>query len=504
MKYNKFAAFALALTIFSGSVPAFAAVSPAITASAEETRPADSVLELKVGQSTTATLKGYAETPTWHSENEAVASVDQNGKITAISEGTACVYAVFTDKMLKFQVNVSPADSQGTDEEKTVSLGSITLDNDHASAKIDLSKLGESVECTSSDSSVATVDSQGNITAVGSGKCTISVVSGKTTYVAEITSKLNPEEPSYVAVELGSFSLDTLNQSGQIKLTNNVQAVWSSTDESVATVDQTGMVTAHKIGKCDIIAISGNIKYISHLTSTYDAEEAEKGTVIGSVTLDNTTPSKKLTVNIPDGAKVNWISTDESVATVDQTGIVTAVSSGECQVIVTIDNRKYIVNITSTYAAPSIELMMYEIKGIGNSIQLSFKDGENDAVWSSDNEAVAVVDQSGKVTAKSEGEAVITVKYGKNMSQVKIIVSDIKIAYGDANCDDDVSLADAILILQSIASADKFGLEGSEANHITPQGLKNADCSGNGDGVTPKDALAVQKCILKLITLPEN
>lgn len=504
MKYSKFAAFALALAVLGGSVPAYSAVNPSFSVSAEESQPVDSVLELKVGQSTTATLKGYAETPIWHSENETVASVDQNGKITALAEGTAYVYAVFSDKMLKFQVNVSPADSQGNDEEKTVSLGSITLDNDHASAKIDLSKLGSSAVCKSSDSSVAVVDSQGNITAVGSGKCTVSVVSGKTTYVAEITSNFNPEEPSYVAVELGSFSLDTLNQSGQIKLTNNIQAVWSSTDESIATVDQTGMVTAHKVGNCDIIAISGNIKYISHLTSTYDTEEAEKGTVIGSVTLDNTTPSKKLTVNIPDGAKVSWSCTDESVATVDQTGIVTAVSSGECQVIVMIDSRKCIINVTSTYAEPDIELLMCEIKGIGNSIQLSFKDGENDAVWSSDNEAVAVVDQSGKVTAKSEGEAVITAKYGDKMSQIKVIVSEIKITYGDANCDGDVSLADAVLILQALASADKFGLEGSDSNHITPQGWKNADCSGSGDGVTGKDALAVQKYKLKLIELPEK
>ena len=65
-------------------------------------------------------------------------------------------------------------------------------------------------------------------------------------------------------------------------------------------------------------------------------------------------------------------------------------------------------------------------------------------------------------------------------------------------------MADAVLILQSQSNPDKYGVDGTDESHITAQGLINADCSGNGDGVTAKDALAVQKYILKLITLPEE
>ncbi len=75
---------------------------------------------------------------------------------------------------------------------------------------------------------------------------------------------------------------------------------------------------------------------------------------------------------------------------------------------------------------------------------------------------------------------------------------------GNANCDDKVDLADAVLILQAIANPDKYGTDGSDAGHITEQGMKNADCSGSGDGMTSKDALAVQKYTLALITLPEE
>lgn len=79
-----------------------------------------------------------------------------------------------------------------------------------------------------------------------------------------------------------------------------------------------------------------------------------------------------------------------------------------------------------------------------------------------------------------------------------------EVFYGDANCDGEIQLADSILILQTIANPDKFGLNGTEAEHITEQGMINADCSGSGNGLTTKDALAIQKYILKLITLPEE
>lgn len=56
---------------------------------------------------------------------------------------------------------------------------------------------------------------------------------------------------------------------------------------------------------------------------------------------------------------------------------------------------------------------------------------------------------------------------------------------GDANLDEKVTVADAVAILQSIALKDKYALK--------PQGAANADCCDPGDGITAKDALAIQK-----------
>ena len=78
-----------------------------------------------------------------------------------------------------------------------------------------------------------------------------------------------------------------------------------------------------------------------------------------------------------------------------------------------------------------------------------------------------------------------------------------EVVYGDANCDGSVSIADAVLIMQSLANPSRFGEKGTEETHITPQGSKNADCCNVGDGVTNKDALAIQKKMLNLVELPE-
>jgi hypothetical protein len=70
---------------------------------------------------------------------------------------------------------------------------------------------------------------------------------------------------------------------------------------------------------------------------------------------------------------------------------------------------------------------------------------------------------------------------------------------GDANCDGKVDLADAILIMQSLANPNKYGIDGTAEHHLTAQGRANADM--NGDGLTVDDALAIQ---LKLLGLSDN
>lgn len=74
---------------------------------------------------------------------------------------------------------------------------------------------------------------------------------------------------------------------------------------------------------------------------------------------------------------------------------------------------------------------------------------------------------------------------------------------GDANCDNQVRLNDAVIVMQAIGNPDVYGLNGSDKTHITAQGIINGDVSGNNDGLTNYDALFIQKSLIGLETLPE-
>lgn len=73
------------------------------------------------------------------------------------------------------------------------------------------------------------------------------------------------------------------------------------------------------------------------------------------------------------------------------------------------------------------------------------------------------------------------------------------ILYGDTNLNGQVELSDAVLIMQSFANPDKYGTGGTATNRLTEEGKKRGDCCNTGDGLTNKDALAIQKYLLTLI-----
>lgn len=66
--------------------------------------------------------------------------------------------------------------------------------------------------------------------------------------------------------------------------------------------------------------------------------------------------------------------------------------------------------------------------------------------------------------------------------------------FGDANVDGRINMGDVVLIMQSIVNPDKYGLNGTDATHITLQGITNGDTDRNG--LTNNDALGIQKMLL--------
>lgn len=69
---------------------------------------------------------------------------------------------------------------------------------------------------------------------------------------------------------------------------------------------------------------------------------------------------------------------------------------------------------------------------------------------------------------------------------------------GDANCDGEIDMSDAVLIMQALANPNKYGISGTAEKHLTKQGEMNGDM--NGDGLTVGDAQAIQMKLLGLDT----
>ena len=69
---------------------------------------------------------------------------------------------------------------------------------------------------------------------------------------------------------------------------------------------------------------------------------------------------------------------------------------------------------------------------------------------------------------------------------------------GDANCDGNVDMSDAVIIMQSLANPDKYGEKGTDKFHITEQGKINGDVETSSKGLTSNDALEIQKYLLGL------
>ncbi|WP_303804439.1 dockerin type I repeat-containing protein, partial [Ruminococcus flavefaciens] len=67
---------------------------------------------------------------------------------------------------------------------------------------------------------------------------------------------------------------------------------------------------------------------------------------------------------------------------------------------------------------------------------------------------------------------------------------------GDANCDGQVDLSDAVMIMQALANPNKYGIDGTAEHHLTEQGKLNGDM--NGDGLTVGDAQSIQRKLLGL------
>lgn len=255
------------------------------------------------------------------------------------------------------------------------------------------------------------------------------------------------------------------------KAASKLTVAWTSSDESVATVDETGTVTAVAAGEANVtasvkdadIAASTHIKVVVTPTGVAAPESIDLVTN-GENTKD--LDAKLVPADATD-VKLAYESSDESIATVDETGKVTAVANGECTITTYVvadskdadaselsavaveaadseetddsvatmpedlaamdsafgvvpENLKAETKVTVTTNVESITLDKTEgVLTVGNTVTVTATVTPDTATnasvtWTSSDEAIATVDSEGKITAVAPGTATITATSDSN------------------------------------------------------------------------------------------
>lgn len=304
-----------------------------------ELEPAE--LQLKKGDSQTLTASIFpadatCQTLHWGTSDSKVASVDEDGKVTAVGNGSATVFVSSSDGGYTAYCNVYVGTPLGS---LSLDPGEYTLESIGSSFKITPVFYPEDatdteVSWTSADPKIASVSSDGTVTAIAPGTTAITAAAAGGTITSKcVVTVLSPA----LAIKISDSRL-SLEEGEEATLSASVfpsdatqsTLTWRSDKPEVATVDQNGNVRAVKAGVAVItVSVSETVfetctvTVVSRVTGiSFDVDELE--------ILPGESHQLNVTV-LPENASVpdvNWSSDNAKVAKVSDTGLVTGLSAG--------------------------------------------------------------------------------------------------------------------------------------------------------------------------------
>lgn len=338
----------------------------------------------------------------WRSDNEKVATVDNNGVVTAVGKGTANIIVEVSDHEATIPVNVKASVGSVSFDVPNVVLDTKTETQYKLKDHIVFDPEGaEYTEITwkSSDDKVATVDDDGNVTAVGNGDATITVtVDGKSATI-----------PVSVTVPLESITIEDnnvtvyKNKEVYVKVTANPDgAKWRTLDPSIksggeyANAEETedGVKITGLAEGTAVVTVAANDGTTPELVKEITVQVKENRITSVDVTAENdedllrgATKQLKTSyeveepgVETTDETKVSWESSDTTVATVDDNGVVTGIKEGKATITATIAGKSdtYEVTVKEVHAEgiiisdETIENLQNAQPVVGDTLEIPF------------------------------------------------------------------------------------------------------------------------------------
>ncbi len=397
-----------------------------------------------VGQSVAATMvatdvagvpmSGFAAS--WSSRNPGVATVTAVGMVTGISAGTTTIDAVVDGVLGSAVITVASAGSTAianivvTLTPATASPGQVVAALALVTDAGGVPLTNKPIAWSSSNTGVATITKGGDVRAIAPGTATITASSegksGSATFsvtgagqgaVATVTLAVQNPTPALGATTQITATLR--DSSGNV--VTNRPITWTSSNAAVATVNQSGLVTAAGYGSAVITATSGTAA--GTVTIQVSANAVRSVTVTAPQPTLQPTQTTQLVVTLKDSAGTSltgriatYSSATPTVATVTATGLVTGIAKGSTVITVTSEGVVAVVTITVppvasiVVTAPDSSLQ----PTVTAQASAALRDGASApatnrvVTWSSSAPAVATVSTSGLITAVAKGTTTIT------------------------------------------------------------------------------------------------
>lgn len=250
----------------------------------------------------------------------------------------------------------------------------------------------------SSDSTIASVNKYGLITAKKAGKVQITVKVGDSYASCSVTV-----QPTKITIHNKDLSLE---RGEKVKLrattSNNSAVSWKSGKPSIAQIDEYGNLIAKKPGETMIIASANGTKETINIT----VRKPKISLNVTKVELYRG-ESVKLVPSISSIATPTYKSNKKSIATVSETGVITAVKNGEAIVTVKADGTEVVCEVI--VKSPEIKLIKEELTlKVNGTYQMKAEvSSKNKVTWLTSNQNILNIDVNGKVTALKKGKAYI-------------------------------------------------------------------------------------------------